>query len=161
MDSTTLAAWWGAGAGTCVLLWDIYKWWSKGAKLKVVIRSNVCYPDSRVLRTEKTPHGDISTLAPYCHIEIRNVGESPTTLISIEATHTCEKNAGQMTCTGPVFQSLDARRLPTVIEEGSLWSARIEMATMEALAERGRPYLEINSSQSTKPLKVYVAMPKK
>jgi hypothetical protein len=161
MESTTLAAWWGAGAGTGVLLWDIYKWWSKGAKFKILTRCNVAYPNSRVVKTEMTAHGSRSELATYCHIEVRNIGESSATLISITATHTDKKKSGQMFCSGPSFESLDGKALPVVLSQGAIWSVRIEMDQMQALLGRGRPYLELHCSQRTKPLRAYVDLPKK
>ncbi len=41
MTYTEIAAWWGAGIATLVLLWDIYKWRSSGPDTRMTIRPNM------------------------------------------------------------------------------------------------------------------------
>jgi hypothetical protein len=91
-----------------------------------------------VIRTAETEHGTVQHLAEYCHIEVLNVGDRPTTIISIEATHALGTNNGQMFCAGGRFQ-LFGRSLPTLLSPGEMWSARIEMLDLLKLAKRGKP----------------------
>jgi hypothetical protein len=41
MTSTEIAAWWGAIIASIVLLWDIYKWKTRGPKLVMRLSPNI------------------------------------------------------------------------------------------------------------------------
>jgi hypothetical protein len=111
-----------------------------------------------VIRTAETEHGTVQHLAEYCHIEVLNVGDRPTTIISIEATHALGTNNGQMFCAGGRFQ-LFGRSLPTLLSPGEMWSARIEMLDLLKLAKRGKPMLRIRASHLPKEVHVFPQMP--
>jgi hypothetical protein len=160
MNTTDIAAWWGAIVATAVLSWDVVKWIKAGPRLRVLTRVNVGYPDSRVVRTEQTEAGNVHHLATYCHIEVLNVGDRPTTIISIEATHALGTNKGRTYWTGGRFQLFD-RPLPTLLGPGEMWSARLEMEDLLQLAKRGRPMLRIRASHLRKEVDVFPELPEK
>ena len=41
MNPTEIAAWWGAGVATLVLLWDVYKWVTLGPRVRMAVRGNM------------------------------------------------------------------------------------------------------------------------
>lgn len=155
MNNIDLVAWWGAIVSTIVFGWDIFKWANKGAKLAVLTRCHVSYPDGRVTSVEQTAHGARTSLAEYCHIEVFNKGDVATTIISIEGSHEHKKSELQIGCSDPMFVAHGGKALPVVLAPGEMWSARFEMTHVEALAQRGRPYISIRSSHRVRPIRTY------
>lgn len=41
IDTTDIVAWWGAVIGTVILLWDIYKWRTAGARLRMSVSTGM------------------------------------------------------------------------------------------------------------------------
>jgi hypothetical protein len=159
MTSTDIAAWWGAFIATFVLVWDIVKWMRTGPRLRPRIRFNIGYPDGRVIKTAPTATGGtMQELAEYCHIELYNNGDRPTTIISIEATHLTGKDSGQLISSSRRFQAHFGKQLPALLGPGEIWSARLEMEDVYSLAERGQPVLIVQTSHLSKamtiPLKI-------
>ena len=73
-SATDIAAWWGAGAGTLVLLWDVYKWLRTGVHLRMTVSGNM------------EGYGHIALLLnpnqTVIVVEVVNTGDKRTTLRS-------------------------------------------------------------------------------
>lgn len=155
MDKISWVAWWGAVLSSIVFAWDIYKWARKGPRVKVLTRCHVSYSDARVVSTQQTEHGTSTELADYCHIEIANLGETATTVISLEAMHDRKKTEPQASVSGSAFQQHHGKVLPAVLAPGGMWSGRIEMGNISFLAKRGRPYIAVRCSHKDQPIRAY------
>ena len=151
-------AWWGAILSTLVFAWDVYKWMRKGPRVKVIARCNVCYPDSRVISEKEVDGGTRRELADYCHIEIVNLGELPTTIMSFEGAHTRKRTEPQAGLSGSVFVAHDGKTLPQVLRSGEVWSGRVEMDHLRFLASRGKPYIDVRFAHNAKPVRVYPSL---
>ena len=155
ITSTDLIAVYAAVVATIVLVWDILKWVISGARLRVDTRCGVFYGDSRVVETTLTDYGEQKSLADYCHIEVSNVGDQPTTILSIEATHRLKFGIqGQMFISGPGIIPHFGKSLPHVLGPGEVWSARLDMSNVRQLKERGQPIINLSTSKKVKPITV-------
>ena len=71
LDTTDVVAWWGAVVATSVLVWDIYKWKTSGARLRMRVSTgmvmtgnsfwNTDSPDKRHIVVNLSNYGDRST----------------------------------------------------------------------------------------------------
>jgi hypothetical protein len=69
IDASTIAAWWGAIIASVVLLWDIFKWFTKGARMRVTAAPNMQevnnntgkLDDKKTIFVEACNVGDLST----------------------------------------------------------------------------------------------------
>jgi hypothetical protein len=154
LSTTDLIAIYAAIVATFVLIWDIVKWATSGARLRVHAKCDVFYSDSRVIKVTPTESGQSQQLADYCHIEVSNIGDQPATILSIVATHKSKKGKGQMFMSGPAFTPHFGKSLPHVLGPGEVWSARLEMPNLHQLAQRGRPVMQISTSKSQRPLTI-------
>lgn len=155
LSTTDLIAVYAAIIATFVLVWDVIKWATSGARLRVHAKCDICYPDSRVIKVTPTEFGQSHELANYCHIEVTNIGDQPTTILSIEATHKHKKSEGQMHIGGSAFAPHFGKSLPHVLRPGEVWSARIEMLNLHQLEQRGQPVVRVSTSKSQRPLAVF------
>ncbi len=162
MSATDVAAWWGAVVASMVLVWDVVKWARQGPKLRVEARANTYYEDGEVLSTQVDVAGNsTSLLAQYCHIEITNIGDSPTTILNVEATHASKsRNAAQMHMGSKGFKFHNGAGLPQKLGPGDSMSARLDMRTVAQLSERGAPRLVIKASHARRPFRHKIPVPK-
>jgi hypothetical protein len=157
MSATDIAAWYAAAVATAVFLWDIVKWIRSGPRVKISARSNVTYPDGRVVEREQAPEGERNRLAEYCHIELVNLGAQPTTIINIEATHKAGASGVQVGASGIAFTPhVGSSPLPALLGPGGLWSARIEMSHLQIISKHGAPFIRVRVSHRRKPVEVRV-----
>lgn len=70
--TTAAVAWYAATISTIVFLWDIYKWWNAGAKLRVEVRPG--------MQSIGMPEYDGKTLIV---INVSNYGDRPTTITGV------------------------------------------------------------------------------
>lgn len=70
MSPSDIAAWWGAGIATLVLVWDLYKWGQSGPQLELSV-----YP-------HMDPYGGAAVYGkgPFVVLEVRNNGDRKTTI---------------------------------------------------------------------------------
>lgn len=69
MEASIVAAWWGAIVASIVLLWDIFKWATKGARVSVSAAPNMQtlnpiekkLDDNKLIFVEAINHGDMPT----------------------------------------------------------------------------------------------------
>lgn len=152
MTTTDYIAIYGATVATLVLIWDGIKWFATGPKLRVSARCHVAYLDSRVTKTERIESGEVRHLAEYCHIEVVNVGDRPTTIMSIEGTHKRKKGEMQVVSGGVLFTAHDGKQLPLILGPGAMWSSRVEMPAMYSLAQHGKPVIQLRVSHKNSPV---------
>lgn len=152
MTTTDYIAIYGATVATMVLIWDGIKWFATGPKLQASARCHVVYPDSRVTKTELTESGEVRHLAEYCHIEVANVGDRPTTIVSVKGTHARRKGEMQLFSSAVLFTSHHGKQLPLVLAPGETWSSRIDMPSVYSLAARGKPIIQILASHKNGPI---------
>jgi hypothetical protein len=140
MTASDIAAWWGAGIATIVLVWDIYKWATSGARL--------------VIRTQPNMQeaGDQSE-AKNVLIEVVNRGDKLTTL-----THLAFYNYKT------IFHRLVRRRhphagvvprpggpgLPFELEPGKRWVGLVEQEAVFDQHKDGLVFAVIAHSGSSR-----------
>lgn len=152
MESTQIVAWWGAVVATLVLLWDVLKWVRSGPRLKTRVALNIHYGDGKVISKEKIDNGDIVTYEQYCHIELVNVGDMPTTVMGISCTHKEKRGFGQAGLTQQAFTEHYGKKLPHVINPGEVWSCRLPMGHYKSILQHGTPEIQVHLSHLKKPL---------
>lgn len=149
-------AWWGAIIATLLLIWDVMKWFKSGARIRALAWSNVWYMDGEVTKSEKVEGGVSKVLADYCHIELINTGNLPTTIMGIEAAHTpgkiVDQYSGRFGFTRQAFTPHFNKKLPAALAPGEVWSCRFAMSNLVELAKHGSPYIKVHVSHKKKPI---------
>ena len=151
MTGTGFIASWGAIVATIALAWNIYNSLSNKPIIKLTTKSNVGYPDSRVIETKATDHGEEEELAVYCHVDITNIGKLPTTITDIQLRHQ-DNGKDQFFCTSQRFELFEGKILPVLLGSGELLSCRIEMLDLERVSKYGRPEIRVSASHLDKPI---------
>lgn len=152
MFETNFIAWWGATVATIVLAWDIVKWLKSGPQIRSRIQLNTMYPDGKRRKVENPENIELEELAAYCHIELVNIGNLPTTVMGISASHLNQTKQGLMSYSGSSFTPHYGKTLPHVISPGEVWSCRFDMSGLFELSKLGRPYIAVYLSHKKKPL---------
>ena len=70
-EASIIAAWWGAIIASIVLLWDMFKWFNKGAKISIN-----AIPNMRIVNDIESDLDDKKII----FAEVFNMGEMPTTI---------------------------------------------------------------------------------
>lgn len=152
LASTDIVAWWGAILATSIFVWDIVKWRKHGPKLRLSVRPNSIYLDSKVYEGEQDENGVTEGyLKSYIHIEIVNTGTLPTTIMNISSSQKMD-NGGTLGTSLVGFQVHFGKALPYLITPGDIWSCRLEQR--DQLNNRSKSPLEIcvDVSHLLKPL---------
>jgi hypothetical protein len=154
MNITDIAAWYAAAVATAVFAWDIIKWQRSGPRVRINTKCYTSYTDGRVVESMLREDGaHVSTVADYCHIEVLNTGDQPTTLIGIEAGHQPSASGNQMSYSSIAFVvHMGSKPLPALLGPGEMWSSRLEMRCLEGLAEEGRPVIRVRTSHRSRPI---------
>ena len=152
-NSTQIVAWWGAIVATFVLVWDAYKYFSNGAKIKSRVYLNIDYDDSKLIPEKTVGNVASKKYEQYCHIELINIGNMPTTIMEIRATHkpikTCKLIRGAF---GMAFTEHFGNKLPYVLPPGEVWSCRIGMENYMGILKQNTPEIHVSLSHLSKPL---------
>lgn len=145
MEASVFAAWWGAAIGSVALMWQMFTWFRKGPRLRLLATSNM-----KIL----TPGVDVDETL-YVSVSVRNVGDGPTTL-----THFCgvsyngwfnwlrRKQAGRfVVITGPDSP------IPFKLDPGETWSGMVlQNQVLSSLSWSGMwLYLGVQHSMAKKP----------
>ena len=154
MNGTEIAAWWGAIIATTVLLWDIVKWSKAGPYIRATAKMPTHYPDAEVLSVDDTENGTVTTYVEYCHVEVINSGNLPTTIISLTTTH--KKGKNKIQASNNRFTSHNGKKLPCIIGPGEIWSCRVKSDIVTNIAQHGKPIIEIRFSHKEKPINVEI-----
>ena len=142
---TEIVAWWGAVLATIVFLWDIYKWWTVGPKLRVSVQTG--------MESINMPQYEGKTLIL---VNVSNYGDRPTTITNLgylyfttfwkRARHRPDKAA-------IVPNPSDTQRLPFELKQGNLWSGiAIQDEQVTAWAKEGLLYCVLYHSHSERPI---------
>ena len=150
MNATTLAAWVGATTGIGGLLWDFYKWRTRGPRLIVFGRADI------VLRL--APPSDPHQLS----IHISNIGNAPTTITNLglalydswwkRLRHRCNEAFVTIPST--------ARPMPHKLDVGAEWIGMVmQDERVNQMLRTGNLWVEVYHSFSNRPVRVRIPRP--
>lgn len=144
-STTDIVAWWGAIIATVVLAWDIYKWKTSGAKIRLLVSSGMSLYGGGV-QDENT----------YITFRVTNVGDRPTTITTIAGKHyknmwakLRNKVTQAFVIPNPTFNH---QHLPHMLEVGQEWMGGAEQTSdIEEMAKNGYLFIEVYDSVHEKP----------
>jgi hypothetical protein len=152
VSATELAAWWGAGTGTLVLAWDVFKWFKSGARLRVTAIPNMQFlPSGGGLLNDKK----------LVAVEVANVGDNKTTLTHIVVMHYKtifhktfrRKPIAQFIVVIPISDQI----IPYQLGPGERWAGAIDQnEEQEKMMKKGALYVGACHSSSPNPVLVRV-----
>jgi len=142
-DQIDLIAIYAAIVATLVFLWDIIKWWRKGARLHMRCNTNMIIVPSD--SSEK-----------YIIVNIANNGDLPTTIQSMSYMNYSSK--------WPIIRKRDntaflvnETSLPHILRPGEYWQGMsVQDEKLEKLAKKGCLFCEVHHSGSRKPIRAKV-----
>lgn len=142
---TDIVAWWGAIIATTVLLWDIYKWKTAGAKIRLLVQSG--------MQMIGDPQRENLTLVTS---RVTNIGDRPTTITTIGFKY--YKNRWQKIRNKPSQAyvvpnpAFNHQVLPYILEVGQEWlGGTNQTEDLEKMAKEGYLIMEVYDSVHTKP----------
>lgn len=142
---TDLVAWWGAIVATIVFLWDIYKWKTAGAKIRLLVQSG--------MQIIGDPQRGNLTLVTA---RVTNIGDRPTTITTIGFkfyTNWWQKirNKPNQAYVVP-HPELNHQVLPYILEVGQEWQGGTNQTDdLEKMAKEGYLIMEVYDSVHMKP----------
>jgi hypothetical protein len=126
-----IAAWWGAALATIVFLWDMYKWRSSGARLRINVSGDMQFIGGSELRPDKD----------YVVVEVVNAGNKASTITHMVGFHYATWFAWLRRKPTNSFISPNPgvdRPLPHRIEPGARWMGSFEQTPdLESWARNG------------------------
>lgn len=149
-----IVAWWGAIVATIVLVWDIYKWWTSGPRIKFVARPNSLVVGDPTRRGHK-----------FISANATNIGDRPTTITNLVLQH--YKTYIQMLRHKPstsmvVLDPNPSQPLPYVLHPGAVWQGLAEQAfELEELTKTGYLVCGLCHSHSDKEIDKRITLKKK
>ena len=149
MSDVEFLAWWGAVVSTIVLAWDIYKWKTAGAKLKITASTN--------MESYNIPEYEGKKLITA---NVSNLGDRPTTITIIALVFYKSKFHKLLKKSNKVFIlpiPSTAQPLPFVIQPGEIWTGVGEQsADVKEMALEGLLEWQVFHSQSKKPASIAI-----
>ena len=146
MTLTDVLALVGAFTGSGALLWDVFKWFNSGARLRMNVSPNI------ILVGNGTPLQDETK---RISIEVTNVGHRKTTLVTLGFR--CDTNLwGSLTGKGSLYfavlQPEYAKQLPVLLDVGERWVGLVaQTEEIEAMIKNQRFFVTMTHSASAKP----------
>lgn len=143
--STQLVAWWGAIVATLVLLWDVFKWKTSGARLRVQVSTNM-----------QTFSGVVEDDNTYVLAVVVNVGSHPTTITHLTMHY--YKNMWARLRGKPIKSMLVAKPstnqpIPYILKPGEQWMGMaIQNEELERLATSGLLYAAVIHTSGEHPI---------
>ena len=153
MSATDIAAWWGAGIATVVVLWDIFKW-RRGRATQVRITAN---PNMQ----EYFP-GEGFQEPKFVFVEITNVGDRTTTLTNLCGFHYSSWWKKLFNKQTQAFVVADPAPgvIPHELEPGKRWTGRIgQTQQMENWSRNGRLYVAVYHTLAKKAELIRLVIP--
>lgn len=125
MNASDSAAWWGAIVATIVFIWELYKWLTSGAQVRVSASGNMQTLNRAAGRIEDDK---------LAVVEAANNGDKPTTLTSLVVKH--YKSQLHRLVGRPARQFFVANPdgdhpLPFVLEPGHSWTGLVDQKVIE------------------------------
>ena len=151
IDTTTFIAWWGAILSSLVLLWDIYKWWSSGPKIRFTVQTG--------MESIGMPMFDGKTLILA---NVTNYGEQPTTITNLglfyyKTTWSLIRRRPDQAFIIP-HPNTDFP-LPFQLKQGNVWAGiTVQDEQLTEMATNGKLYCVLSHSHSEKPTKKRVVI---
>ena len=150
MTLSEIAAWWGAGIGTSVFLWDIYKWRAAQANLRVSASPNMSFVSlNGVPQKEK-----------LITVEVVNTGDKNTTLTHLVAMHYTNwfsRLRGKHSTAAVVLVPIGTQPLPHKLAPGERWLGAMNQEEVKKLDDSGqRLYCGVYHTTSPRPCLVRV-----
>lgn len=147
LSTTDIVAWWGAIIATTVLVWDVFKWITSGAKIRLLVSSNM-----------QMFGGFEQNDKNYITLRVTNVGDRPTTISTIGGKH--YKNLWSK-LTNKVNQAfvipnpaLNNQQLPYVLDVGQEWMGGADQTEeIERMAKDGYLIMEVYDAVHKNPTK--------
>jgi hypothetical protein len=158
IKASDIAAWWGAGLATIVLVWDVLKWRKARARLIISAKPDMesFEPAAGGLQGDK-----------LIHVEVVNRGGATTTL-KLLIVRFWSGRLARLLRRKPVVQGVILRPdtsqpLPYKLEPGGRWSGTIDQQDIENKSGGIRGLLEcsFSHSQADKPSYVLLWLPSK
>ena len=153
MDASTIAAWWGAIAGTLAIAWEIFRWFHSGPRLKLSASTN--------MQTVTPGLGIDETLRVL--LNVRNVGDSATTIthfVGVAYANRFSRWRGKreklfVVTTGPEAP------VPFRLEPGATWSGMVIQSQVAAAcsSKESEVFLGVQHATAEKPSLVRVFLP--
>jgi len=147
MEASVVAAWWGAIVASIVLLWDIFKWATKGARVSVNAIPN--------MQTVNTVEGKLDDNRLIL-VEALNTGDLPSTITHLVfyqyASHLNKilnkpKNQGLIPYQGAGYE------LPHLLNPGTRWTGNIDQNDIvKKIGEDGLFYCGVIHTARKKPV---------
>ena len=153
MNVTDIAAWWGAGIASVVLLWDVFKWW-RGRATEVRITAS---PNMR----EAIPGIGLQD-GTFVFVEITNVGDRTTTLTTLCGFHYSSWLHKRFNRRTQAFVIPDPSpgTLPHQLDPGQRWVGRFtQTEEIEGWSRNGRLYIGVYHSLGKNAELVRLAIP--
>lgn len=146
LTGTDCVAWWGAIVATGVLIWDVYKWKSSGARLRLKVQAG--------MKMLGDPAREQET---WVTVRVTNVGNQPTTITTVGLRHYASwwdyvrrKPAKSFIIPQP---SLSHQTLPHVLDVGQEWlGGAVQTCDIETMAEDGRLVIEVYDAVHNRPV---------
>jgi hypothetical protein len=149
MEASDIAAWWGAGLATIVLGWDIYKWFTSGARLFVKVQPN--------MQEVGDPRETKNIL-----VEVVNRGDKLTTLTHLAFYSYKNRFYRLIRRRNPhvgIVPRPGGPGLPFELEPGKRWAGLVEQDAVFAEHKDGLVFAVIVHSGSSKELLFPVTRP--
>ena len=146
MTLTDVLALVGAFTGSGALLWDVFKWFNTGAKLRLSVSPNTILVGGGFSGDDKTKR---------ISIEVTNVGHRKTTLVTLGFR--CDTSPwGSLTGKGSLYfvvpQPEYAQQLPVLLDVGERWVGLVaQTEEIEAMIKNHRFFVTMTHSASAKP----------
>jgi len=149
MTAVEFLAWWGAIVSTIVLAWDIYKWKTAGAKLRISSSSN--------MESYNIPELEGKDLITT---NVANLGDRPTTITTVALVFYKSKFHKIFNKSNKVFilpMPNTAQPLPFVLNPGGIWTGIGEQTKdIKRMASKGVLEWQVFHAQSKKPASVVI-----
>ncbi len=147
MNASDVAAWWGAGIATIVLVWDIVKWLRTGPKISVSVSPNMSHIEDGKLSNNKN-----------VVVEAINTGDRLVTLTHLVTFQYKTKLHAffgkRLEQIGIIPDPGTAQRLPFELAPGQRWVGLIDQEDMKTKSLPGLTYCGVIYSGRKEPVLV-------
>jgi hypothetical protein len=147
MSASDIAAWWGAGIATLVLVWDIFKWKQTGPRLRLSVLPNMNV-------TGSVPNADPTKT--YVLVEVVNIGDKKTELtylVGLYYKSRLQRIRGKSDQNFAVINPAFSTKFPCFVVPGERWVGGIEQTQdLEEMSRTGFLYFGVFHSAGKKAL---------
>jgi hypothetical protein len=136
MSPSEIAAWWGAVIATLVFLWELYKKWQEGPKLRVTVNTNMIFIGDAAREGQR-----------FITVRAVNIGDASTTVTNLGGNY--YRSVWTRLLRRPEQSFVVARAgttqpLPYKLEPGSIWDGSVKQdPNVEQWARSGHLMLAV------------------